>query len=307
MAATSGILTEVGTNELEVVEFHVDGRPYAINVAKVREIIRPGGVMAVPESHPCLLGVFRNREDVIPLVDLGKWLGSTAQADPRVAKVIVTELNQTKLGFLVHGVNRIHRLSWADLETPLQGSMARSPSALGYMRLGKGSDDGERIVFLLDFEKILAELSPIRLDNAAQTGAQGGEAGGRRRGKIVLIAEDSPLIRKLIRLELEKGGYTTVITTNGEEAWERLQSGEAVHAVISDIEMPRMDGHHLTKRIKSDERLRKLPVVLYSSMIQEETRRKGEAVGADAQICKPDIVHLLATVDRLLFLCPAVS
>jgi len=306
MAANPGILTEVGTNELEIVEFHVDGRPYAINVAKVREIIRPGGVMAVPESHPCLLGVFRNREDVIPLVDLGKWLGSTAQADPRVAKVIVTEFNQMKVGFLVHGVSRIHRLSWTDLETPTRGSMTESRSALGYMRLGKGNGDGERIVFLLDFERIVTELRPVALNAAlGSSNGQDGrdeETAERRRGKIVLIAEDSPLIRKLMRLELEKGGYTVVVTTNGQEAWERLDSGESVHAIISDIEMPRMDGHHLTKRIKSDERLRALPVILYSSMIYEETKRKGEAVGADEQICKPDLVHLVATVDRLLFL-----
>jgi len=300
MSANPGILTEVGTNELEVVEFYVDGRPYAINVAKVREIIQPGGVMSVPESHPCLLGVFRNREDVIPLVDLGKWLGTAAQADPRLAKVIVTEFNQMKVGFLVHGVSRIHRLSWADLETPSQGSMTESRSALGYMRLGKGSEEGERIVFLLDFERIVAELKPT-VPKAATGRGEDQEGAERRRGKVVLIAEDSPLIRKMMRLELERGGYTVVATINGAEAWERLSSGEPVDAVISDIEMPQMDGHHLTKRIKSDERLGRLPVVLYSSMIQEETRRKGEAVGADAQICKPDLVHLVSTVDSLIF------
>ena len=300
MSANPGILTEVGTNELEVVEFFVDQRPYAINVAKVREIMRPGGVMAVPQSHPCLLGVFRNREDVIPLVDLGKWLDSTAQPDPRLAKVIVTEFNQMKVGFLVHGVSRIHRLTWADLETPTRGSMSESRSALGYMRLGKGSDEGERIVFLLDFERIVAELKPTAAEFASY--GETSEAWiERRRGKVVLIAEDSPLIRKMMRLELEKGGYTVVITTNGQEAWERLTEGDSVDAVISDIEMPLMDGHHLTKRIKSHDRLGTLPVVLYSSMIYEETRRKGEAVGADAQICKPDLVHLVTTVDQFLF------
>jgi two-component system chemotaxis response regulator CheV len=301
MSANPGILTEVGTNELEVVEFHVDGRPYAINVAKVREIIRPGSVMAIPDSHPCLLGVFRNREDVIPLVDLGRWLGSTAQPDPGLAKVIVTEFNQMKVGFLVHGVSRIHRLTWADLETPARGSMTESRSALGYMRLGKGAQEGERIVFLLDFERIVAELKPLALDVGSAGSTPAGEEAERRRGKVVLIAEDSPLIRKMMCMELERGGYTVVVTSHGLEAWEKLSGGESVDAVISDIEMPRMDGHHLTKRIKSDERLGALPVILYSSMIYEETRRKGEAVGADAQLCKPELVQLLSTVDRLLF------
>jgi len=298
MAANPGILTEVGTNELEIVEFFVDGRPYAINVAKVREIIRPGAVMAVPGSHPCMTGVFRNREDVIPLVDLGKWLGSPTAVDPQQAKVIVAEFNLMKVGFLVHGVSRIHRLTWDDLETPGRGSMTESRSALGYMRLGKGSEEGERIVFLLDFERIVAELNPTQAP--ARTPTADGDA-ERRRGRTVLIAEDSALIRKLMRQELEGGGYTVVVTTDGQAAWERVSDGPPVDAVISDIEMPRMDGHHLTRRIKTDERLRGIPVVLYSSMIYEEMRKKGEAVGADAQICKPDISRLLQTVDGLLF------
>jgi len=297
MAVNPGVLTDVGTNELELVEFFVDGRPYAINVAKVREIIRPGGVMAVPESHPCLMGVFRNREDVIPLLDLGKWLGSATSPDPVQAKVIVAEFNQMKVGFLVHSVSRIHRVTWADLETPTRGSMTESRSALGYLRLGKGSEEGERIVFLLDFERIVAELKPMQLTAEAQAPGTGVE---HRRGRVVLIAEDSTLIRKLMVRELEGGGYTVVSTTNGEEAWERLSAGPRVDAVISDIEMPRMDGHHLTRRIKADGQLRSIPVVLYSSMIYEEMRKKGEAVGADAQICKPDLSRLLQTVDRLL-------
>lgn len=298
MAANPGILTDVGTNELEIVEFFVGGRPYAINVAKVREIIRPGAVMAVPGSHPCMTGVFRNREDVIPLVDLGKWMGSAGAVDPRQAKVIVAEFNLMKVGFLVHGVSRIHRLTWGDLETPGRGSMTESRSALGYMRLGKGSDEGERIVFLLDFERIVAELNPSVAPGPAPAAPGAAE---RRRGRTVLIAEDSALIRTLMRQELEGGGYTVIVTADGQEAWERISGGPPVDAVISDIEMPRMDGHHLTRRIKADERLRAIPVVLYSSMIYEEMRRKGEAVGADAQICKPDISRLLQTVDGLLF------
>ncbi|MBE0618822.1 MAG: chemotaxis protein CheV [Proteobacteria bacterium] len=298
MAASTSVLTDVGTNELEIVEFFVDGRPYAINVAKVREIIRPGSMMAVPESHPCVVGVFRNREDVIPLVDLGKWLGSSEAPDPQHAKVVVAEFNQMKIGFLVHRVSRIHRVTWADLETPSRGSMTESRSALGYMRLGRGTEEGERIVFLLDFERIVAELKPVE---PATSGSAADAQAGRRHGRVVLVAEDSGLIRKLMVRELESGGYTVAVTTNGEEAWERLSAGPRVDAVISDIEMPRMDGHHLTRRIKGDETLRGIPVVLYSSMIYEEMRKKGEAVGADAQICKPDLARLVHTVDELLF------
>lgn len=298
MASTRpSILTDVGTNELEVVEFHLDGRPYAINVAKVREIVRPQAMMPVPESHPCLLGVFRNRDEVIPVVDLGRWLGCQAPVDLQRAKIIVAEFNRMKVGFLVHGVSRIHRVTWADLETPSQGSMVESRSALGFMRLGKGSEEGERIVFLLDFERIVGELRPGGEDDSAGVDRAKSE---RRRGRVVLIAEDSSLIRKSMKNHLEAAGYTVVVTTNGQEAWGKLEGGLRPDAVVSDIEMPLMDGHHLTRRIKGHPTLRTLPVVLYSSMIYEEMRRKGEAIGADAQICKPDLADLSATVDRFL-------
>jgi len=293
-----GILTEVGTNELEVVEFTIGRRPYAINVAKVREIILPVEPMTVPDSHPCVLGVFRNRDEVLPLVDLCKWLKSTEVLDPTQAKIIVAEFNEMKVGFLVHGVNRIHRVSWADLEAPQAGSMVDSKAAVGFLRLGCETPEGERIVFLLDFEGMVAEIGPRRVDTNS-----GGDAAARKRreGKLVLIAEDSQLARKVLRQRLENGGYTVLVTHDGAAAWEKLDTGTVVDAVVSDIEMPRMDGHHLTRRIKGDERFSRVPVILYSSMIYEEVRHKGEAVGADAQICKPDLGDVLVTLDRLLF------
>lgn len=292
----SNILTDVGTNELEVVEFDLEGRPYVINVAKVREIIRPQPVMAVPETHPCVVGVFRNREEVLPLVDLGRWLGGTTEPDPSRAKVVVAEFNRTKVGFLVHGVSRIHRVSWAALETPGEGSMVYSPSALGFMRLAEGGER-ERIVFLLDFERIVGELC----DRTEPVAPVHDSEALRRKGRVVLVAEDSSMIRKAMVQRLEGGGFTVRQASNGEEAWNYLEGGGPADLLVSDIEMPRMDGHHLTKRVKDDPRFRSLPVVLYSSMIYDEIRRKGESVGADAQICKPDIDNLIQTVDRLIF------
>lgn len=293
----SAILTDVGTNELEVVEFFVGGRPYAINVAKVREIIRVQPVMPLPDSNPNIVGVFRNRDEVLPLVDLGRWLKSDVEADPATAKVIVTEFNGMKVGFLVHGVSRIHRISWSDLEAPDKGSMLESRSTLGYIRLG--GTEGDRIVFMIDFEGIVASL---RSDTEEPVEAAPDATSARRGEKLILVAEDSHLIRKVMQQKLEGGGFQVAVTANGEEAWTRLQSGPPVDLVISDIEMPRMDGHHLTKRIKDDPKLRKIPVVLYSSMINEENRRKGEAIGADAQLCKPDLERLVETADSLLSL-----
>ena len=178
MSATgSGALTHVGTNELEVVEFFVDDRPYVINVAKVREIIRPQVAMPVPGSHPTVLGLFRNREEVLPLVDLGKWLRAETDLDAGQAKIIATEFNGNRVGFLVHRMSRIHRGSWADLETPGSDSMATSRSTLGFMRLGRTSGEPERIALVLDFERIVAELMGTCFSEPTAVGASDG--GGR--------------------------------------------------------------------------------------------------------------------------------
>lgn len=289
------ILTKVGTNELEIVEFFVEDQSYAINVAKVREIIQFQSPRPVPQSHPCLVGLFQNRDDVIPLIDLGKWLGSKTNPEPRQAKVILCEFNKLKVGFVVHGVSRIHRVSWTDLETLNSESMVESQAILGFLRLGK-ANGGERIVSLIDFERIVAEIKgdkeePILEDPAAS----------RRSGKVVLVAEDSPLIRKILRRRLEVGGFTVVEAQTGEEAWRLLDEGVHADALVSDIEMPRMDGHHLTRLVKNDPRFHSLPVALYSSMIYEEMRHKGDAVGADAQICKPELESVVNTMDKLIF------
>ncbi len=291
---TSSILTEVGTNELEVVEFEIEGRSYAINVAKVREIVRFQEPIPIPHAHPCVLGVFRNRDEVIPMVDLGRWLGSEAGIDHRQARIIIAEFNQMRVGFLVHRVERIHRTHWGALEAPEGASLVESPATLGIIRLGEG--ESQRILFLLDFEQIVADLAPdgglreeVRLDRNEL-----------RRGRVILVAEDSAMVRNLMKHKLEEGGYTVLAVKDGQAAWDVLDSDTRVDLVISDIEMPRMDGHHLTKRIREDERFQDLPVVLYSSMIHEEMREKGKSVGATAQICKPDLPELLETVDRLV-------
>ena len=291
---TSSILTEVGTNELEVVEFEIQGRSYAINVAKVREIVRFQDPIPIPHTHPCVLGVFRNRDEVIPMVDLGRWLESEAEIDPKHARIIIAEFNQMRVGFLVHRVERIHRTHWGALEAPEGASLVESPATLGIIRLGEG--ESQRILFLLDFERIVAELAPngglrdeVRMDRNEL-----------RRGRVILVAEDSGMVRNLMKRKLEEGGYTVLAVKDGAAAWEVLDSETRVDLVISDIEMPRMDGHHLTKRIREDDRFQGLPVVLYSSMIHEEMREKGESLGATAQICKPDLPKLLETVDHLI-------
>ncbi len=299
----TNILLESGTNELEIVEFFLDeieagGQTYrgyyGVNVAKVLEIIRMPSVTELPEGkHSCVLGAFNLRNHIIPLVDLSRWLNKT-RAETEAPKVIVTEFNNVCTAFQVSGVNRIHRISWEEVEPPNRYVASLSNHSItGVIKI-----DG-RIIFLLDLEKIVADLNPalgLRLDEAIDWAAN-----VRYRA---MIADDSGLIREMLRDLLEKANFEVEALTNGREAWERLEElkGKAetekksitdyVQVMVSDIEMPSMDGHNLCKRIKDDPLLRDLPVILFSSLITDKLRHKGDAVGADDQVSKPEVTHL---------------
>jgi two-component system chemotaxis response regulator CheV len=308
----TNILLEAGTNELEIVEFYLEepnpegGEPYrgyyGVNVAKVLEIIRLPRITEMPQvSHPSVLGAFNLRDQIIPLVDLSVWL-KKQRSEREPPKVIVCEFNNVTTAFMVSGVNRIHRISWEQVEAPnkYMSSLA-SNSITGVVRL-----EG-RIIFLLDLEKIVAELNPelgLRFDENVTW-----EEGVQYRA---LIADDSTLIREMIGDLLHRAGFLVEKTTHGGECWDRLlqikQIAESegrpvtdyVQIVITDIEMPNMDGHNLTKRIKDDPVLKSLPVVLFSSIITDKLRHKGVAVGADDQISKPEITQVAQRAAALI-------
>lgn len=299
----TNILLESGTNELEIVEFFLDEEDasgetyrgyYGVNVAKVLEIIRMPSVTELPESkHTSVLGAFNLRNHIIPLVDLSKWLNKQ-RGEVEPPKVIVTEFNNVCTAFQVSGVNRIHRISWEEVEPPNKYVASLSNySITGVVKIDK------RIIFLLDLEKIVADLNPalgLRLDEAIDWSAN-----VRYRA---IIADDSGLIREMLRDLMEKANFDVEAMTNGREAWDRLVElkGKAetegrditdyVQVMVSDIEMPSMDGHNLCKRIKEDSMLKKLPVILFSSLITDKLRHKGDAVGADDQVSKPEVTHL---------------
>lgn len=306
----TNILLDSGTNELEIVEFHLDEEGYrgyyGVNVAKVLEIIREQPVTAMPQMrHPAVLGAFPHRDGrVVPLVDLAPYLGKK-RVGSQEPKIIVTEFNHIITGFLVSGVNRIHRLSWQAVEAPGSFLQHMSRNAItGVVRL-----EG-RVVFILDMEAIVAELDPalaIRL---------GGDLGGGNSEQAVytvLHADDSGNVRNLVKHLMEKSGRFKVIQApNGEEAWDMLvkfrKEEEAggtpveaqVQAVISDIEMPQMDGLTLCRKIKEDPNLKSLPVALFSSLITDRLAHKGQSVGADAQFAKPDLQVLSEKVLALI-------
>ena len=298
----SSILTESGTNEVEIIEFlieeEIDGEiytgHYGINVAKVLEIIRKPQVTELPSApHPSVLGAFNLRNRVIPLIDLALWLGKPRPATSD-EKVIVTEFNNVVNAFLVSGVTRIHRLSWEGIEPPASHVQGLTHDTItGVVKFE------DRVVFLLDMEKIIGDLNPGLYFKTDAVVANDDDVQYK-----ALVADDSTSVRHMIAGVLEKAGFEVTQTINGKEAWDVLQGwrdkaaeqgrplGEYVNLVISDIEMPVMDGHNLTRRIKDDAALSALPVVLFSSLITESLRHKGSAVGADDQISKPDLPGL---------------
>jgi len=296
----TNILLESGTNELEILEFAVGNNHYGINVAKVREILTYKAPTPVPNTHPYVEGIFMPRGDIITIVNLAKSLGLDLPSIEGQDMYIITNFNKLNVGFHVQKVLGIQRLFWTQITKP-DATISGSDTgvATGIVKL-----DG-RLLVILDFEKIIADISPetgLRMSQLDSIGAR------ERINYPVLIAEDSPLLEKMIVDSLNKAGYVNVIKTeNGQEAWDYLtkikESGnplDHVRLVVTDIEMPQMDGHRLTKLIKTDPDLKQIPVIIFSSLINNETQKKGEAVGADYQLTKPEIGMLVDAIDRLI-------
>lgn len=294
------ILLESGTNELEIMEFTMAGELFGINVAKVREIMMAVPIKRMQQSHPDVEGVFRPRDEVVTVIDLAQYLGLPPSDSPERDIFIITTFNNLDFAFHVHTVVGIDRISWTRMQKP-------DPLIYGGnegVATGIAEFEG-RLITILDFEKIIAEINPqtsIQFSDLEKLGER------RRSEKPILIAEDSMLLGKLILESLHRSGYVnTVKCDNGQEAWDFLceakASGEPIEehvaCIVSDIEMPQMDGHRLTKLVKEDPVLKRTPLILFSSLINEAMRVKGEELGADAQISKPEIARLVSLIDSL--------
>ena len=296
-----GILLESGTNELEIVEFTVGNAQFGINVIKVREIVELMPVYKIPNAHPCIEGIVKLRDSIMKVVDLAKALNYEPSPKPEGDKLIVAEFNQLRVAFRVHGVSRIHRISWEQIEQPSEIYQVDASTTIGIIKME------DRIILLLDYEKIVAEISPQSMVISSSLR----ELTARDRSdKNILVVDDSSTLRNFLRQILTEAGYTNLsYHNNGSSAWEFLynlveEKGERlfeeIHLVITDIEMPKMDGHHLTKRIKEHPVLSRLPVIIFSSLITDDLLHKGDAVGADAQISKPQYLDLVDKIDELI-------
>ena len=292
------ILLENGTNELEVLEFILDGYAYGINVAKVKEIIPYQQVTPVPNSHPSIEGIFMPRDTMITAIDLKNCLQRGVSSEGGL--FIITNFNKLDIAFHVDAVKGIHRVSWENIIKPgATVSNAEESISTGIVKLNN------RLVIILDFEKIVTDINPetgLKISEIDEMGIRG------RNDVPILIAEDSLLLNRLIVDSLKQAGYVNLRhTCNGQEAYDIIVEcknkgtlRQNVQCIITDIEMPIMDGHRLTRLVKEDEATRDIPIIIFSSLVNEEMKRKGEALGADGQLSKPEIGNLVRLIDELV-------
>ncbi|AMG32234.1 chemotaxis protein CheV [Grimontia hollisae] len=317
----TAILTESGTNELEIIEFRLekllpDGSKkvcyYGINVAKVREVIRVPETTDYPNAQPNVLGVFSLRGKLIPLVDLAGWLGVPTTSNITDKVVIVTDFNKMSNGFLVDSVSRIHRISWEEVESPSQFLEASDQDCVVAVVRQETN-----LIMILDFEKIIGDINPelsmekydvtkdrtVVIDDAMMA---------KREAKTILVVDDSAFIRRLIENTLRSAGYNVITAKDGQEGLdnmcefvrlcseEQLPISEFVDAVVSDVEMPRMDGLHLLKRLRDIAEYKDIPIVMFSSLMSEDNRRKALDLGANDTITKPEIGRMVGLMDGLV-------
>lgn len=283
------ILMESGINELEIVSFMVGTSVLGVNVAKVECIITYQHVAKIPNSNKNIKGVINYRGRVLPVLDLIETLGQDCPKKPEERLLILININNSEFAAEVSSINGIKRLSWKEIETP--------PAILLHNRetpitgIIKSQDE---IILMLDFEKLLADINPLLAlkESKATNGLE---------GKKLVVVEDSTFLLKVINESLLKAGAMVEKFDNGQVALEYLLTCkiDEIHCVITDIEMPIMDGLTLTKQIKENSKLKMIPVILFSSIANESLKHKGVSVGADAQITKPEIDKLVELVTSI--------
>ena len=299
------ILLESGTNEVEILEFYLGEQGFGINIAKIAQIIPydRSKLTVVPHGNPAFLGTLLWQGQTIPLIDLNVFLRIDRQ-EVEHQIVLVTEFNGVRNGFLTDGVNRIHRISWQAI-SPMGALLDRYTSVC----TGSIHIDGNDIL-LIDFEYIISSINPETSVSFRRT-TDTVESG--RADRLVIFAEDSAFIRNTIADRLKKLGFTRLkVFENGQDACEHIRGlagtagrqsseGNSLPAlVVTDIEMPKMDGLALCRTIKKELQLETVPVVLFSSLINEQMIFKCREVGADAYLTKPRVDELVEVMDRLL-------
>ncbi|MDT8403851.1 chemotaxis protein [Sulfuriflexus sp.] len=297
-----------GANRLEILLFSLGkdestGREevFGINVFKIREVMHVPDITHAPDMPPGVKGMVSLRGQMIPVVDLAHFCDLHVETKPAV--LIVTEFNGSTQGFLVHAVEQILRMEWNEIKVP----PAMLANRLGGLVTAVTELPDKRIVMVIDVEKVLAETE-VELDESARF--EGVVAFGRE--ATVLFADDSSVARNQIAKTLDTLGIKHLSAKNGEEAWARLEEFaeraatmnvavvELLQLVLTDIEMPGMDGYVLTRKIKDDKRFAGIPVVMHSSLSAKANISIGRSVGVDAYVPKFDPRELARTLEPFI-------
>lgn len=297
-----------GTNKLEILLFFlgVDQRTgrretYGINVFKVREVMRTPPITAAPEMPASVEGMVSLRGALVPVIDLAKYTGVAADTPRDI--MIVTEYAGHTQGFLVEGVDTILRLDWSKMRVPPEMLMAQTG---GLVTAVTELEDG-RLVMMMDVEKILSETTAYDDD-----GIYRGVTSLDRPDCTVFYCDDSTVARRQIERTLNAMGVKSVGAANGRQLWLEMEKitayaqaigkpvNELVSLVLTDIEMPEMDGYILTKTIKSDPRFAGVPVIMHSSLSGMSNQKLGQSVGVDEYVPKFEPQRLAETLARRL-------
>ncbi len=297
-----------GTNKLEILLFSLgrdmlSGRneTYGINVFKVREVMRAPAITRAPDMNPSVEGMVSLRGVLVPVIDLAKYAGLSTEATSRV--MIITEYNGCTQGFLVEAVDTILRLDWSSMKVPPDMLTAKTG---GLVTAVTELADG-RLVMMMDVERVLADTTDIGNDLAFQA-IRRLEVSDR----TVLYADDSSVARKQISTTLDALDVRRIEAQNGRQAWDEMQRiadhataiGKPVtdflQVVLTDVEMPEMDGYMLTRKIKADHRFSGIPVIMHSSLSGSSNHQLGKSVGVDEYVSKFEPQRLADTLTRLL-------
>jgi len=300
--ADTGILLDAGTNEAEILVFVVGDSRYGVNVAKVREVLTIEKVTRVSQSHPAVEGVVQIRDQVAPLVCLHRFLEGEEAPQEADETMILLDFNNHMVAFRVKSVDRIFRVSW-ERTRPIPSLVGSNVPVTGVIELA------DTLVQILDFETITALITDAPNANRNH---ENRDPVAEEYGRMpIVFADDSLTISRMVLDSLHDFGFTNVKNFHdGFEAWNYLASiaesttvdqvRDQVAAVITDIEMPRMDGFNLTKKIRENLVLKDLPVILFSSIVSLDNEKKGWQVGASAQLTKPKYQELAKHLVELL-------
>jgi two-component system chemotaxis response regulator CheV len=313
MAERKEILLESGTNELEIAEFILGTQSFGINVAKIREFVPydPEAVTKVPNSPDSMVGVFLLRGRTIPLINLKSHLGRIDDVESEKPVVLVTEFNTLVNGFIIDAINQIHRLSWSEVKSLNPVLKQHTTRFTGTVNVK------DKEVLIMDLEYIVSEIFPEKMRGLTHLDTQtlsAEEKEQRRPAGQVVIAEDSGMIRNMIIKTISSAGYSNIKSfDNGESAYEYVKStkneaeqqgnhlSDIISIVVTDIEMPRMDGLTFCRNVREELNEKLFPVIIFSSLINEQMAIKCRNVGANAHVTKPQIAELVDLMDNLIF------